>query len=110
MSEGKPGPDEQELYAQIDREAADDRERTASKALYRALKENRQDISGQAQIPDDPRLSERILAEARTRSAQISAASRRAEAEHQSGGIPWWLWLAWALAVAGFAAAWLALK
>src|SRR5690349_1203116 len=64
--------------AVVDREAADERERQDSKLLYQALKERRAEVGGESRLPaEDKQLSETILAEARKRSAQISAGTRR---------------------------------
>jgi hypothetical protein len=80
-----------------------------SQVLAQALKERRDRLSGSAAVPADDRvLSERILADARTRSAEISA---RRSGGGASGGardarIPWWLWLLWVLAIAAAYLGW----
>ena len=93
-----------DLYATVDQEAKDDAERRESRVLVDALRTRRDQLDGASQIPaKDAKLSEQILGEARKRSAQISA-SRQAsisQALHPpSKPIPWWLWLAWILAIA----------
>ncbi|MCK6489719.1 MAG: hypothetical protein L6R48_15605 [Planctomycetes bacterium] len=88
----------------------DPEERRASQALLGALRDRRQALDGLAGAPaDDKVLSERILAEARERSARISGGGRRsssATAVDHGRPIPWWLWLAWALAAAAAVVAW----
>jgi hypothetical protein len=97
-----PGDD---LFAVVDREAKDDAERRESRVLYEALRTRKDQIGAVTQIPaKDEKLSEQILAEARSRSAEISAARHRSGSqavEAASKPIPWWLWLAWLLAIAG---------
>lgn len=92
-------------YSVVDREAKDDTERRESRVLIDALRSRREQLSGSSQIPArDSKLSEQILGEARKRSAQISA-SRQASISQAltppTKPIPWWLWLAWILAVTG---------
>lgn len=94
-----------DLYAVVDKESKDDAERRESRVLVDALRNRREQIDGASQIPaKDAKLSEQILGEARKRSAQISA-SRQASISQAlnppSRPIPWWLWLAWILAIAG---------
>ena len=96
-------------YSVVDREAKDDSERRESRVLIDALRSRREQLSGSSQIPArDTKLSEQILGEARKRSAQISA-SRQASISQAltppTKPIPWWLWLAWVLAIAGVVAA-----
>ena len=95
----------EDLYSVVDREAKDDAERRESRVLVEALHSRRDQIGGSSQIPaKDAKLTEQILGEARKRSAQISA-SRQASISQSltppAKPIPWWLWLAWALAIAG---------
>ena len=95
----------EDLYSVVDREAKDDAERHESRVLVDALRNRRDQIDGASQIPaKDAKLSEQILGEARKRSAQISA-SRQASISQAltppAKPIPWWLWLAWILAIAG---------
>lgn len=99
----------EDIYSVVDKEAKDDAERRESRVLVDALRARRDHLDGASQIPaKDPKLSEQILGEARKRSAQISA-SRQAsisQALHPpSKPIPWWLWLAWILAIAGVVSA-----
>lgn len=95
----------EDIYSVVDQQAKDDAERRESRALVDALHTRRDHISGASQIPaKDAKLSEQILGEARKRSAQISA-SRQASISQAltppAKPIPWWLWLAWVLAIAG---------
>lgn len=92
-------------------EAADAR---ASAAILAALRQRRASLGGEAGSPvDDGRLSERILSEARVRSARIAGSAvgagpsdRSARVAAPGRPIPWWLWLAWLAALAGAALAW----
>ncbi|HYE05303.1 MAG TPA: hypothetical protein VEL07_07210 [Planctomycetota bacterium] len=96
-------PRQDEFYATVDRETADERERQSSKVLYEALKSRRDDVGGASRIPaDDRQLSETILAEARKRSAQISAGTRRSTQvlATPTRPIPAWLIIAWLAAIA----------
>lgn len=84
-------------------------ERAESKALMEALAARKDALGAAAQLPiEDRALSERILGEARRRSEQISA-SRNPVASgrvaSQGERIPAWLWIAWAVAIAGTVAA-----
>jgi hypothetical protein len=99
------------LDATIDREARDDRERAASRLLLKELSARRGELGGAAAIPaEDGPLSERILREARTRSAEIRrsnsgvAPSTRMPAAGRS--VPWWLVAAWVGALGAAALAW----
>ncbi len=90
----------------IAREARDPQEAKDSKLILAALVARRNELGAAAQIPNDPKLSEQILAEARTRSTELhrdqtigAAVSNRA-AVAEGHGIPWWLWLAWIGAIA----------
>ena len=99
----------EDLYAVVDREAKDAAERHESRVLIDALHSRRGLLGGASQIPArDAKLSEQILGEARKRSAQISA-SRQASISQAltppTKPIPWWLWLAWAVAIAAVALA-----
>ena len=99
----------EDLYAVVDREAKDDAERRESRILIDALHHRRGQLDGASQIPvRDTKLSEQILGEARKRSAQISA-SRQASISQAltppTKPRPWWLWLAWAVAIAAVASA-----
>jgi len=99
---------EHETFSAIDKEAANDGEKRDSRILYQALSRNREALGGQAAVPaDDRHLSEKILASARSRSAEIAAGQRKASARHSVSGapIPWWLWLAWVVALGGLVAA-----
>jgi len=99
---------ERETFSTIDKEAANDGEKRDSRVLYQALSRNREALGGQAAVPaDDRHLSEKILASARSRSAEIAAGQRKASARHAVSGapIPWWLWLAWMLALVGLGVA-----
>ena len=78
-------------------------DRKASQIMIDALRTHRAAASGAAGVPDqDPQLSSKIMAEARSRSQEIRAGA----AKREDRPIPWWLWLAWIGAVALFAAAW----
>jgi hypothetical protein len=89
-----------DFLSALDREAADEAERTESRVLYAELAKRRGELGGAAQIPaDDQHLSEQILSEARTRSREIAGgrgSERRAKTDRP---IPWWLVFAWLLAV-----------
>lgn len=105
----KPRTNDAETFAAIDQEAANEAEKRDSRILYQALQRNREALGGQAAIPaNDQKLSEQILSQARTRSAEITAAQRQASAHQTASGapIPLWLWIAWILAVGGLLAAW----
>jgi hypothetical protein len=99
----------EDLYSVVDREAKDDAERRESRVLIDALHTRRDQLDGASQIPArDPKLSEQILGEARKRSAQISASRQASISQSLNAAakpIPWWLWLAWILAVAAVVAA-----
>ncbi len=92
-------------YSVVDREAKDDTERRESRVLIDALRSRREQLGGSSQIPArDSKLSEQILGEARKRSAQISASRQASISQALTPPIkpiPWWLWLAWLLAIAG---------
>ena len=96
-----------QMLSAIDAEAKDPRERTDSRLLLDALSERRDQLKAESALPEDKALSEKILAEARTRSAQISAS--RGGTSHRvpvvSAGIPWWIWAGWVLAIVGVAIA-----
>ncbi len=83
-------------------------EQRDTRVLLDALAERRARVGGAADLPADPALSERILAEARTRSAQISGAGQHTTGRFapKAQPIPWWLWLAWLAAIAGAVVAW----
>ncbi|MBA3710469.1 MAG: hypothetical protein H0W83_16820 [Planctomycetes bacterium] len=99
-------PSDEELFKVIDAEAANPREGTDSRLIYRALSERRDRLGAASDLPQDKALSEKILAEARSRSAQISA-SRKVSGPVAvvTPGIPWWLWLGWIVAIAAVVAA-----
>ncbi len=102
-------PADDELDQVIAREATSPAEGRDSRVLAQALRERREALSGGGAVPaEDKNLSERILAEARTRSAEISARrSGNADgAGRKDGRIPWWLWGLWALAVVAVYVAW----
>jgi len=82
-------------------------DRQASQVMVEALRAHRDTASGLAAVPqDDPQLSSKIMAEARSRSQEI----RHAAAKRVERPIPWWLWLAWIAAIGLFAAGWFWLK
>jgi hypothetical protein len=98
-----------DFYSVVDREARNDAERHESRVLFDALERRRSEVGGVAQIPArDEKLSEKILTEAKKRSVQITA-SRQASVSQAlqtpSQPIPWWLWLAWLVAIAAVVAA-----
>ncbi len=71
-----------------------------SRLLAQALRTRKDAVGGTAALPDDPALSDKILAQARVRSAQLSASQQpSSHAVAQGRPIPWWLWLAWLLAI-----------
>jgi hypothetical protein len=97
----------EETFSAIDAETKDAAERKDSRLIYDALRDRRDQLKTESSLPEDKALSEKILAEARTRSAQISAS--RGGTSHRipaaSAGIPWWIWVGWAIAIAGVVAA-----
>jgi hypothetical protein len=98
-------PRREDSFEAIDDTTADPAVRKDSQLIYDALRERRDDLKTEKSLPEDRALSEKILAEARTRSAQISASrggsSHRAQAV--AAGIPWWLIVAWIIAIAAVA-------
>ena len=96
-----------EMLSAIDAEAKDPAESKDSRLLYDALRARRDQLKAETSLPEDKALSEKILAEARTRSAQISAS--RGGTSHRvpvvTAGIPWWIWAGWVIAIAGVVAA-----
>mgnify|MGYP001562831075 CR=1 FL=1 len=100
--------DDQTLAA-IDQEATSEADKRDSRIIYQALQRNRAALGGQAALPaEDRALSEKILTQARSRSAEIAASQHQISARQAASGapIPWWLWLAWLLAIGGLVAAW----
>ncbi|MBA3938855.1 MAG: hypothetical protein H0X38_15515 [Planctomycetes bacterium] len=100
----------EELFAVVDQEATDEAERRDSRILYDALAARRDQVGGVSEIPaEDRTLSGKILAEARNRSAAITASRRGANTsqslQSRSRPIPWWLWLAWITAIVAVALA-----
>lgn len=89
-------------------------DRHASQVIVDALRAHRGAVGGQAAVPaDDPQLSSKIMAEARTRSQQIkggAGSSASTSTKRIDKPIPAWLWLAWIAAIAGFIALWFLLK
>lgn len=86
-----------------DRDAHDEGERQDSRLILNALQARRTALGGEAEVPEDDKLTERIFYEAKRRSAQISAAAQGASIRSenaQAKAIPWWLWMAWAAAIA----------
>ena len=83
----------------------DPEEQRASRVLARALGERSSTLGGGGLPAEDRAISERILAEARVRSARIAGEQMVADVT-VSPAIPWWLWLAWAVAIVGAVAAW----
>ena len=84
--------------------AGNDADRQASQQIVSALRTHRDSVSGISSIPlDDPQLSSKVMADARSRSQEIREASAAKPVERP---IPLWLWLAWLLAIAAFAVAW----
>ncbi len=98
-----------ELLKVVDREASDEAERRESRVILEALRTRKDQIGAVNQIPArDEKLSEQILSQARSRSAEISATRQRSGSqavEAASKPIPWWLWLAWLVAIVGAIAA-----
>lgn len=89
-----------------DRDAQDDRERQDSRILLDTLSARRAEIGGEAVIPEDKQLTERILEAAKKRSTELSGARTGSVRTVTSQGKPisWWLWIAWPLAIAAVAA------
>lgn len=80
-----------------------------SQLIYEALRRHKDALAGEAQLPSEDRvLSERILAQARTRSAEIRDASRSATSRQLGTGrpLPLWLILAWVAVTVGLVLAW----
>ena len=79
-------------------------ERQESKVLMEALNARKAALGADAQLPPEDRaLTERILGEARRRSEQISASRNPAASSGttaQAEGVPWWIWVAWVVAIA----------
>ena len=98
-------PEPEDIYSVVDREAKDEAERRDSRVLYDALLARRGEVGGLSHIPiRDNKLSEQILGEARKRSAQISASRQSSISQAlqpPARPIPWWLWLAWIVAITG---------
>lgn len=102
-----PSANDEEARRAIAEGAADERERQDSQVLYEALRRHRSDLGGAAKVPENQALSDRILTEARSRSAEIRARRPPSSRELIAGRpLPWWLIAAWVLAAAGFVAAW----
>ena len=83
----------------------------ASVALRLALSQRRDALAQASGLPvDDKALTERILGEARRRSETISLRQQQAGSSARQNihgpGIPWWLNVAWILALIAVAAAW----
>lgn len=80
-------------------------ERRDSKALMEALAERKDSLGAASQLPaEDHALSDRILGEARRRSEQISASRNPAASTHipkAAERIPWWIYVAWVVAIVG---------
>ncbi len=94
---------EDEIGAAIDSGTHDDAERKDSRLIYQALRDRKDALGAEAAIPaEDKSLTERILTEARTRSAEISATRGGSghRAQPLSRAIPWWMLLAWLAAIA----------
>jgi len=93
----------------IDSEAIDETERRESRVLYETLRSRKKHIGTLTHIPNNhEKLSEEILNEARTRSAEIRPIRRREASQSLnvvSKPIPWWLWIAWLVAICGVLAA-----
>jgi len=95
----------EQLFEIIDREAADDAERSDSKVIYDALRSRQDELGGARAIPaEDQSLSERIHQEAVRRSEELRASkvqkhasSRLPFSEEQP--LPVWLIIAWVAAV-----------
>lgn len=84
----------------------------AGAILRQALAQRRDALGAASGLPmDDKALTERILGEARRRSETISlkqaVAGSSARQTAQGPGIPWWLNLAWILAVFAAILAWI---
>ncbi len=105
-----PSANDDETRRAITEGAADDCERKDSQVLYEALRRHRDDLGGAARVPVDAALSDRILTEARSRSAEIRA-RRPPSSRHVIAGrpLPWWLIIAWVLAATAFGIAWVLL-
>jgi hypothetical protein len=95
-------PEQDQLHDAIDEGTSDPRLRQDSRLILQALQAKKDQLKGETALPQDQSLSERILADARRRSAQISASrggtGHRAQAPSRS--IPWWMIIAWLVAIA----------
>jgi hypothetical protein len=80
-------------------------ERAASRVLARALGERAGALAGGGLPTEHREVSERILAEARIRSARIAGEGVPVSAAEYRG-IPWWLWMGWGVAIVGAILAW----
>lgn len=104
-----PSPEEkQDLFAAIDADGeVDQSEKDASKILYDALSDSRDELSAASEIPaDDQRLSRQVKDAAAKRSAEIQGGrspriSSATEVSNDGQPIPMYLWLLWGLALAG---------
>jgi hypothetical protein len=92
---------DQELEKVIDASTADPVERSDSRLLYQALQERRGQLKAERELPQDTALTEKILAEARTRSAEISASRQMSgRGPVARAAVPWWVWCGWIVAIA----------
>lgn len=91
-----------------DEAGASEADKRDSQLIYDALRRHKGVLAGESRLPaEDRALSDRILNQARNRSAEIRAA-RSPSSRHLTTGtpLPWWLILAWVLVAVGMAAAW----
>jgi hypothetical protein len=100
-------PRAKEIVDGLAEAAPSDADRRASQVMVDALRAHRDHASGSAAVPlQDPQLSSKIMAEARSRSQEI----RDASSKRVDKPVPWWLWLAWLGAIGLFVAGWFWLK
>lgn len=101
--------DAQTRRAISDADGVTEADKRDSQLIYDALRRHKDALAGEAKLPAEDRvLSERILAQARNRSAEIRETSRPATSRHLSTGrpLPLWLIVTWIVVAAGMVAAW----
>jgi hypothetical protein len=107
-------PRRDEVIVSIQAEAANPAEERDSRVLVEALRAHRDAVGGVAAVPaNDQRLSEAVMAEARTRSAQLRGAAAQFSnrvGSQPARSVPAWLWLAWLAVIIAAIGVWLYLS
>jgi hypothetical protein len=102
-----PDPSTDETIA---RTARDQNDADASRAVLRALTDRRAELAGGGLPPEDPHLTDRILVQARSRSAEIrrsrSGLPHSARQPVSGSPVAWWLIAAWLGVLAAAVVAW----